>query len=878
MENYLNIQQEEVAGTTTDKVAAATGYAVLLEALNCVYTKSGFYLVVGEVKSAYEWELYVSVIPAQLPQILKKLCPVINAAGISFKIPANQEIAEQMNAGFLGHTQFGKIISIQVTTWEQAVTVADELVLLTEQVDGPDIFAAVHLGGRVYTDYVATGSIRISKDLVSGELFLPVDLQWPFSTIRELPERTGNKKMNAKYCPVEILKNDVKGRVLIGETSEGGEKGRYVIKEGRRFLCMDGSGRDVTDRLRWQYTLHNVLESKIRIPKAFVLFEEAASLYMVMELIPGRPFSDVIDELHQGQSWATMPTAYKNQLIKYLLTIIDMVGKLHAEGFIHRDLQPRNFMIGNDHQVTCMDLEMVYNLKEGVPDPPFTLGTPGYMSPEQYRVETPTVAQDVFSLGALIIRVITGLSPKLLSVSNHRAISRQVSFLIPDEQVVELVKACLHPSPDQRPTVKHVHRVLRRYNRRMTTVQFMQYVKQASFDDELLDKTIRRAIRGLASTALVSSNGLWFSKPLLTVEQLANENAEAGIYHGLHTGICGVLYSLLQAAKLGQNVDECGKVIQDNLMRILAHLFEEQDNHIPGLYYGNYGISTLLSLGIRTGWVQMVPEITELIYKGLSLETQSLGILEGKAGLGIAIMNCRDIIGEKRADDLLDLVVDQLLSAQQKDGAWLMDMAKTNVRQDKVYGFSLGIAGIIFFLLKYYQTVKDSKILQSAERGLLYLNECATKNEGKVYWGLFDGDQSKDPWLEWGNVGIVMAFIEGYRITGKEIYKQTVEGALANHPAKIVCPYFSLGGGLAGLGSVYLKAFRVLGTEQWLKRAEWIAELLMHTNISLENRAVYWIADNTLSPTADFMTGNAGILYFLLQLQYQNESEYPIFL
>ncbi len=72
-----------------------------------------------------------------------------------------------------------------------------------------------------------------------------------------------------------------------------------------------------------------------------------------------------------------------------------------------------------------------------------------------------------------------------------------------------------------------------------------------------------------------------------------------------------------------------------------------------------------------------------------------------------------------------------------------------------------------------------------------------------------------------------------------------------------------MAGGATGLGLAYLEAQRVLGGNEWEQRADFIFSSLVHSEYKTKETR-YWIVDGSIIQTADLMTGNSGILHFLL--------------
>jgi len=112
-----------------------------------------------------------------------------------------------------------------------------------------------------------------------------------------------------------------------------------------------------------------------------------------------------------GGSLRALETMNWPRLRATLLTLLDALAHAHAHGVVHRDLKPDNVLIGDRGPVlTDFGLAMnpaVFDEKMGAD----SLGTPGYMAPEQAAGEDVDGRADVFSLGAVIYRAITGRPP-----------------------------------------------------------------------------------------------------------------------------------------------------------------------------------------------------------------------------------------------------------------------------------------------------------------------------------------------------------------------------------------------------------------------------------------------------------------------------------
>ncbi|MFC1415265.1 outer membrane protein assembly factor BamB family protein [Streptacidiphilus cavernicola] len=143
--------------------------------------------------------------------------------------------------------------------------------------------------------------------------------------------------------------------------------------------------------------------------------------------------------------------------VRWLIAgIAEALQSIHAAGLVHRDLKPSNVLVTEDGP-RVID----FGIAAGVSHTRLTMtnvavGTPAYMSPEQARdSRSVTGASDVFSLGSLLVFSATGHAPY------HGANPVETVFMLlresPDlsglaPELAPLVKACMRPAPERRPT------------------------------------------------------------------------------------------------------------------------------------------------------------------------------------------------------------------------------------------------------------------------------------------------------------------------------------------------------------------------------------------------------------------------------------------
>jgi serine/threonine-protein kinase len=130
--------------------------------------------------------------------------------------------------------------------------------------------------------------------------------------------------------------------------------------------------------------------------------------------------------------------------VDYIVQMISAVAYAHQERVLHRDIKPENFVLfpGQDLQLTDFGLARIERGGYEVSGS----GTIGYMSPEQ-AMGRPSFRSDVFSLGLVIYRTLSGETPEypFESLPAFNKLRRGLS-----QEFVSLIRKAIDPSPNKR--------------------------------------------------------------------------------------------------------------------------------------------------------------------------------------------------------------------------------------------------------------------------------------------------------------------------------------------------------------------------------------------------------------------------------------------
>lgn len=113
--------------------------------------------------------------------------------------------------------------------------------------------------------------------------------------------------------------------------------------------------------------------------------------YIIMEFIEGTVLSSLIFE---------RSPILDGKRLKLITQMAEAIAAVHAAGFIHRDICPRNYIASRDAKdVKLIDFGLSLPLSKEFMQPGNRTGTPAYLAPEIVRRKTTDQRVDIFSLG-----------------------------------------------------------------------------------------------------------------------------------------------------------------------------------------------------------------------------------------------------------------------------------------------------------------------------------------------------------------------------------------------------------------------------------------------------------------------------------------------
>ena len=132
--------------------------------------------------------------------------------------------------------------------------------------------------------------------------------------------------------------------------------------------------------------------------------------WLAMELIRGPTLEQVLVTLSRRGR-----TMSEQQAIDLALPVVGSLAEAHAVALVHRDMKPSNIMLspvpGNPPVIKLLDFGCSHVQGSNMTLAGSVYGTPGYMSPEQIEGRPLDARSDLFALGIILHRCVTGRTP-----------------------------------------------------------------------------------------------------------------------------------------------------------------------------------------------------------------------------------------------------------------------------------------------------------------------------------------------------------------------------------------------------------------------------------------------------------------------------------
>ncbi len=217
-------------------------------------------------------------------------------------------------------------------------------------------------------------------------------------TPTNLPHTPPPPAFLGKYRVLRQLGHGATSEVYLGfDPFDKREVALKVIKQS--FLDDPRNGRQNRKQLRNEAAL----AGKLNHPHIVQIYEAVIGddiSYIAMEFVPGGTLEQ---HIHSDN---LLPL---DAVVERLYECCRALNYAQYHGVIHRDIKPANLLLSASGQVKISDLGAAVRMD--VEQTQSNVGSPNYMSPEQVRGESLSHLTDIYSLGVVMYRLLTGHSP-----------------------------------------------------------------------------------------------------------------------------------------------------------------------------------------------------------------------------------------------------------------------------------------------------------------------------------------------------------------------------------------------------------------------------------------------------------------------------------
>jgi serine/threonine-protein kinase len=246
------------------------------------------------------------------------------------------------------------------------------------------------------------------------------------------------------YSVLDLLGEGGAGTVYLARKGDAGP----LVALKAVHVAVDASQKDQAQVRREIFAME-----RLRHPNVVRLLDagyDGEWLYYAMEHCERGTLDRVLEE----QSRPNLAAA-----IELAMGATRGIEHLHQHQIIHRDLKPANILMTNESVPKICDLGVARLPGDPVTPEGVRIGTPRYMAPEVRAGQEATETSDIFQLGLILYRLVTGIEfHKAHKTSGFTKGAVSANFMAQSRfnesatnEVDSLILDCLHPEPVGRP-------------------------------------------------------------------------------------------------------------------------------------------------------------------------------------------------------------------------------------------------------------------------------------------------------------------------------------------------------------------------------------------------------------------------------------------
>lgn len=194
------------------------------------------------------------------------------------------------------------------------------------------------------------------------------------------------------------------GRGAMGIVYEGFDpfiERTVAIKTVQKSLIDQSEAQEAISRFRREAQAAGRLTHP-NIVSVYEYGEDNDVAFIAMEFITGKELKDYFDKAERFRI---------KDSVRIMSQLLDALEYSHERGVVHRDIKPSNIVITQDNQIKVVDFGIARIESSDLTQVGMVLGTPAYMSPEQFRGLVADRRSDIYSTGVILYQFLTGTRP-----------------------------------------------------------------------------------------------------------------------------------------------------------------------------------------------------------------------------------------------------------------------------------------------------------------------------------------------------------------------------------------------------------------------------------------------------------------------------------
>ncbi|MFI5363163.1 MAG: class III lanthionine synthetase LanKC [Elusimicrobiota bacterium] len=801
------------------------------------------------------WKIHLSTVPLEARRLLEAIVPYLTERGVSFKFLGDARTLRLINAKTWGRGGSGKFVTIYPTDVEHFKRLLAELETLTRGFRGPYIlsdrrykeskvlyyrYGGILSNSRLQPDgtrsqMIATPEGREVEDVRTPTFQPPEWAKDPFPELKDPNE--GAALNNGRYAVEKALQFSNSGGVYVALDSVTGR--RVVLKEARADVYGFSDTDDAAAMLRDEFAVLKRVEDCGFAPKPVELFQEWEHLFLAEEYLEGyiplRTLTVQGSFLLDSNPTRESVADYLRKDLGILRQLAAIIDQMHARGVVWGDISFNNILIHPETlDVKIIDLESAHIAGGG---PGRRIFTPGFVDAATMSSAAPTVADDYYGFGAVMLHLLTNVNGIIgLKPTVWKQMLEEVSkdFGLPSE-VLAVVEKLLDQDPARRPRPSAALQEAFGAPERVGSIRFNDQDLHEQGSREELAAMVRGACDFIRRNA-----DLHRKDRLFPADPLVYQTNPLSLAHGA----AGVAYALakIEGAADPAFTDWIGKAETS------------PESYPPGLYNGLAGVA----------WAQwdlgLSDEALATLEKSVDhpLLAASADLYNGLAGWGMTNLRFWLKTGERRFLENARRAGDSLVRTASRGEAGLSWKGKGDVIH---YGMAHGSAGIGLFLLSLDRALGGG-FQTAAESALAHdLAQATQLPDGSMSWRRTEMTGNiVYPYWKYGAAGVGIVALRFLKTLKNDRYREIVEKIYLQCDRKYTL-FPGRNDGLAGIGEFLLDAHLATGEKKFLSSAHKIAAGLKIFAIH-GKEGVAFPGNGLARISCDLATGAAGIALF----------------